>query len=57
MSTDSQTSLVEKIAQLFREFQQTLNKISREQLVATKDVMEKIDGAHQDSLREEIRKV
>jgi hypothetical protein len=56
MSTDPQASLVEKIAQLFREFQQTLHKISRDQLEASKDVMGKIDEAHQDALRDEIRK-
>ncbi len=56
MSTDPNASLVEKIAQLFREFQQTLHKISRDQLEGSKKVMGKIDEAHQDALREEIHK-
>lgn len=56
MSTDSRDSLIDKIAEIYRTFQQTLSQISHDHLNASKDLVGKIDTAHQAELRKEIQK-
>ena len=56
MSTDPKATLIDKITQIFQEFQKTLGQISHDHLNASKDLMGKIDTAKQEELRKEIQK-
>lgn len=56
MSTDPNATLIDKITEIYRDFQQTLGKISHDHLDASKDLMGKIDAAKQEELRQEIEK-
>lgn len=55
MSSPSPDSLLDKITELYREFQQMLNKISHEHLEESKELLEKIDQAHEEELRKSIQ--
>ncbi len=55
MSDDANDSLIEKITELYHQFQQTLGKISHEHLEDSKQVIQQVDEAHQQNLRQKIQ--
>jgi hypothetical protein len=55
MSDDQNTSLINKITELYHQFQKKLEAISHDQLAFTQDLMQKLDEAHQEEIRAKIQ--